>query len=158
MATNNAVNQQQPVPSWFVYQNATLSNKGGAGGNYNIPFDSVKYLNGGVTYAAPFVTVPIAGYYYITSGILLDGVAAAHAVWNFNVTSTSLNNRYYGWKPGTVKVGSQVSGSTSQITHVTTGASNFCMVMMVEGGTATIDILGGANPYLTWFSGVLLHT
>jgi hypothetical protein len=62
MATNNAVNQQQPVPSWFVYLNTTVNNVTGAAA------DSVYIGNGSVI-------IPVTKGQLLTMYVGVDGAS-----------------------------------------------------------------------------------
>lgn len=156
MATNNAVNQQQPVPSWFVYLNTTVNNVTGAAADYTIAYDTTLYAIGGVTHLAGVVTVPLSGYYLLSSGIKVGGLTSSHTA--FNLTSGSVAGaRYYLGSPAKIKVGDKLSCTSNVFVYIAAGATAITSVYCAPG-TKVVDVIGAAAPnYVTWFSGKLLH-
>jgi len=79
MATNNAINQRQPVPAFRISLPGNLTNFTGnsAGGIKIIPFDTVVYdttssfNTGSYTYV-----VPTTGYWHLSATIVPYGLAA----------------------------------------------------------------------------------
>jgi len=154
MATNNALNQRQPVPKWFLYLNTTLTDITGDFNSYSIVYDTTLYASEGVTVVSDNVTVPISGYYLLTAGTKVSGITASHTRVTLNIGGV----RYYGNNPDVIDVGTSYSITCNAILYIASGSSCNVEISFVSG-PKVIDIIGAAAPnYVTWFSGQLLHT
>jgi hypothetical protein len=161
MATNNAINQKQPVPSWFIYLASTVYDVTGNGDSYIVSYDTSLYLNGGVTYAAPFVTIPTSGYYLINFGTLFSGVLSTHTtISNTIVCNTSGNILHIiimGENGNKLKVGTDTSRSNNSIIYLAAGSTVSIKVDAING-PKVVDVIGSSAPnYVTWMSGNLLE-
>jgi hypothetical protein len=155
MATNNAVNLNKPICSFYAYRYYNDSNCTGDGTAYPIIYHH-RIWDNTLDYneATGVFVVPKKGIYRIDASVLLSNLDAAHTEGFLQLINSTSGVTYTGniINVGAAPHGTEYSLTLSRIIQADAG-DNLNTSVTVSGGTKTVEVSGYPELHLrSYFS------
>jgi hypothetical protein len=159
MATNNAINKVNPLPSFMARPSSNILNVTGDGTYYIGIFDKILFDNtNSYNNSTGQFIAPIDGYYFFTCCIQFSGLTINHYIAGFNpiINVIGLQNTAgsaQNWKTNTNDLSLIASGMGYLNKGQTAG-----FALEFAGSTKTVYILTTSDAVPdSWFSGHLIR-
>jgi hypothetical protein len=160
MATNNAVNENIPLPGFSAYKSATTANATGDATAVDFIADQELFDNGSCyDHTTGVFAAPLPGKYLLTATVCIDTVTVGHTAAEIKLVNTTSGNVL-----ATGLCNPYNSGSAAGVLSLDVNATpllaqgdNVKVVVTVSNSTKTVGIVGTAAADIrSWFTGFFI--
>lgn len=150
---NNGMPTNASQSAFKVSISAALSNVTGNGTSYQVPFNLLLFdQNSDVNLSNGIFTCPSTGIYYLTSALMLDGLAGVNLLFFYIETSSDVMPGEFFNASVLASVAGFLQVKSSGILNMTAGDTARVKLYGIGAGADTVDIASFAAA--TCFSGV----
>lgn len=139
------------LPAFLAYNSSSDANQTGNGATATVDFDTEVY-DQGANFAADTFTAPHTGIYHFDAVVCLTDLTVAMS--SFQIALVTTGRTFHSISNVHVETaGDLYTLHLSVDAPMTAGDTAIVQVRITGGAGDTADILGGASPYNTYFSG-----